>query len=147
MLRCSGCQQNKPEDCFYKEKYRSRGYSIWCKECSLRRERIRRGVDPNRPNPGSFDRKSHSKNYREAHKDYYTAKSAERRMKKRNFPLTIEQRKQINDIYKQARIEGKVVDHIHPINHPLLCGLHVPWNLQLLTPEENARKGNKIILE
>ena len=29
-----------------------------------------------------------------------------------------------------------------PLNHPLVCGLHVQNNLQLLPLAENIRKGN-----
>ena len=35
-----------------------------------------------------------------------------------------------------------VVDHIIPIQNQLVCGLHVPWNLNLITRGENSAKGN-----
>jgi len=34
------------------------------------------------------------------------------------------------------------VDHIIPSNHPLVCGLHVETNLQVITEFENITKSN-----
>lgn len=36
------------------------------------------------------------------------------------------------------------VDHIHPLASPLLCGLHVDYNLQIIPAVENQKKGNRL---
>lgn len=50
---------------------------------------------------------------------------------------------EIGRIYA-ARPEGHQVDHIVPLQGQNVCGLHAPWNLQYLTPEENRKKGNRV---
>jgi hypothetical protein len=35
------------------------------------------------------------------------------------------------------------LDHIVPISHPYVCGLNVPWNIQVLPHAVNAAKSNK----
>lgn len=53
-------------------------------------------------------------------------------------------RQEIEAIYKMAYQQRLEVDHIHPLNGEGLCGLHVPYNLQLLSKLENCRKGKKV---
>jgi hypothetical protein len=36
------------------------------------------------------------------------------------------------------------VDHVHPLNADGLCGLHVPWNIQVIPARTNLRKKNKL---
>lgn len=49
----------------------------------------------------------------------------------------------IRAIYEAAAITGQHVDHIVPLQSPLVCGLHVEANLQLLPPRKNISKGNR----
>lgn len=56
--------------------------------------------------------------------------------------LTREHKAAIMKFYRRAKELGLVVDHIVPLRGEAVCGLHVPWNLQLLSLSENSSKGN-----
>lgn len=56
--------------------------------------------------------------------------------------LTVEMITAMQGLYESRR-EGEHVDHIVPLKNSLVCGLHVPWNLQVMGARENLQKSNK----
>jgi 5-methylcytosine-specific restriction endonuclease McrA len=96
--------------------------------------------------------------YRNAHKKrnpevYKALTSARKRRHREATPkwITKEQKLEIRGLYLKAiettRITGEryVVDHIVPLINDAVCGLHVPWNLQVITQQENLVKSNKLV--
>lgn len=64
--------------------------------------------------------------------------------------LTREHLGEIEQFYSRASMDTKKlgikfeVDHIIPLQGKNVSGLHVPWNLQILTEIANIKKGNKV---
>lgn len=71
------------------------------------------------------------------------------REKKLNTGINIQFVDRIKEIYNmstaltESTATPHQVDHIIPLTHKKVCGLHVPWNLQILTEDENRSKKNK----
>ena len=94
----------------------------------------------------------HKKNYKDKKPELYKALTSVRKRRHRAAtPLwvTAEQKLDMRKLYLQAqeltKLTGEryVVDHIVPLINEAVCGLHVPWNLRVITQEENLKKSNK----
>lgn len=84
------------------------------------------------------------KKYRR-HRDTILQRNHLRALHRKKAMPTWANRQVINAIYAAARRQNMTVDHIVPLRGTNVCGLHVENNLQLLSREDNARKGNRFM--
>lgn len=95
------------------------------------------------------------KDYRYNNSDRINARNMKYHCEKLNRTpkwLSKDQLEEINKYYKLAKemelLDNikREVDHIIPLRGDTVSGLHVPWNLQILTLSENRSKKNYLIL-
>ena len=96
----------------------------------------------------------YKKDHKERNPDYYKSLVSSRRRRFRLATpkwLTAEHKMEIRLKYRLAielsRRTGvrHAVDHIIPLQGEEVCGLHVPWNLEVITQDENLKKSNKLV--
>jgi len=91
--------------------------------------------------------------YKENNPELYKALTSVRKRRHRAATpkwITLEHKLAMRGLYLKAqeltRITGEryVVDHIQPLISDAVCGLHVPWNLRVITQEQNLQKSNAL---
>lgn len=94
------------------------------------------------------------KRYKQANPDLYKELVSVRRRRFRDATpkwLSAEQKMEIRLKYRLAielsRATGvrHAVDHVIPLQGEEVCGLHVPWNMEVMTQDENLKKSNKLV--
>lgn len=85
----------------------------------------------------------YQRKYSRTNRDKVLAKDVRYRVQKLRACPSWASKPLIHSFYRMARLFNLDVDHIVPIQSKTVCGLHVQHNLQLLTREENIRKGNR----
>lgn len=117
--------------------------------CAMHNKRNVRHGDPLYVNPkcnrdGQYRKRALAKSasWKSEHRDINNGFNGARKQKIKKASLSDAYKAETTDVYLGVP-EGHAVDHILPINHDAVCGLHVPWNLQYLTKTDNAKKSNK----
>ena len=171
MKKCIHCTEIKSFDNFYKDKNCKDNYGVKCKSCHKKDyrknkkeilDKAKKRYNENKERLMAYDNAYQNKNkeklkqYRKKYKKqnserYNFINSLRRSNKLKATPSWLSEfdLNYIQHIYIQAKELEKIdgnkrhVDHIIPLKGKQVCGLHVPWNLQILTAKENLTKNNR----
>lgn len=146
MKTCKACNKERPLTEYYKQARNKDGLFHECKECC--KEKRNKRYANNKEYARELSRKHYRKN-----KQYYITKGylrAKGVQKAKPAWLTEEHKFMLEEIYDLRRLRTELtgvehhVDHIVPLKGKTCCGLHVPWNLQVIPASENLSKSNSI---
>ena len=161
MKLCTKCKLEKPFIAFHKNNQTKDKLTVHCRDCS--NARLKEWKKQNKDHIAEYDKAWQQSNKDKKSKNYKnwqvnnrekvnSYNSYRRALEVQATPkwLKEEHYKQIESFYWLAKLQCELtdtkyeVDHIVPLKGKTVCGLHVPWNLQLLTERENRSKSNRI---
>ena len=174
MKICKKCKQEECFEMFNKHKNTTDGLQPWCKNCTreylneytkdnkqvlsaeakLKKQEYNKSWrKANKDKKYLYD-KEYLINWRSDNPEKSAIHSSKRRAAKLNATpqwLTEQELSEIDRFYVLRKIlEEQLgiahhVDHIVPLQGENVCGLHVPWNLQVIPASENISKSNKLL--
>lgn len=171
MKLCSKCKEEKPLAEFGARKASPDGLGYKCRQCNVAEARRWRELNRERHraysrqwqigNREQANRKSAEwrvknkarraevcRNWNERNQDKRAAAVARRRAK--IVTPAWANKEAIEKFYREAKLLEQAtgvkyhVDHIVPLNSPLVCGLHVEHNLRVIPASENVLKRNLV---
>ena len=159
MKFCSSCKTIKKASEFNKRVRSKDGLQAHCRQCikEYQKEYNANNKKANRLRMQKWRKENPEQNklnarlwqYKNRHK--FAAKTQKRRAAKLNatppwlnedHKFMLEEIYELRDLRTQATGVVHHVDHIVPLRGAEVCGLHVPWNLQVIPASANIRKGN-----
>ena len=156
MKLCKTCGECKPLDQFHRRADRPGGAAARCKACkaawvkTYRAEKIEQVRARSREWHHANKARSvaNTRAWQRANPGWGTANAKAYEMAKRRAIPPWANRSAIAAVYRAARAKSREtgepwhVDHIVPIQSPIVCGLHVEANLRLLPALDNILKSN-----
>lgn len=133
-IHCNVCRTIKNKNDFFNYATSWHGYKHYCKDC----QKNNRDLEDNR---------QYMRNNRDKY-SFYLSLYRSKKLKATPKWLTEKHLNKISEFYTSAKELSNdtlvyEVDHIIPLQGNNVCGLHVPWNLQILERSENRKKSNK----
>lgn len=122
---------------------RARAYYAANLEQSLARLRVRYAAN-------SRQNRAYARDYQKANPEKIAAKQRLRKARKLRAVPIWACKESIESVYAEAHrltIDTGIshhVDHIVPLKSPIVCGLHVHYNLRPIPAVENLKKGNRL---
>ena len=119
--------------------------ALWLCRCDCGTEREIRGRslrDGSTVSCGCYNREISTTHGLSQTREYRRAEARRRLLSKTQRTPSWANKRKILEFYKN-RPQAMHVDHIVPLHHRLVSGLHVEYNLQYLPDVENLRKSNK----